>query len=230
MQLRSADTPVPLEEVESGGVDRAALRHRRDELRLDLARGAHHAGDRDEPHRRQIEHRRGRRRVRPLQDAAQRRFDALGDQAGGIGPVRRHGGIPGQRRRPADQDGAGRQARRRRPVARPQGGQEHRPRAVFDSGRRLDFAAAASRHLLDRGPGAAHPRPEERQSEGAGFGEAGVGSGRRHGRRGRVEGARRPRDDLRFRRRHRRVAADVADPCRARRGKSAWPRRSRRWC
>jgi glutamate synthase (NADPH/NADH) large chain len=46
---------------------RQALRHRRDELRLDLARGAHHARHRDEPHRRQVEHRRRRRRSRPLQ-------------------------------------------------------------------------------------------------------------------------------------------------------------------
>ncbi len=41
-----------------------------------------------------------------------------------------------------------------------------------------------------------------------------VGSRRRHGRGRRVEGARRPRDDLRVRGRHRRLAADLADPCR----------------
>ena len=43
------------------GGDRQALRHRRDVPRLDLDRGAHHARHRDEPHRRQVEHRRGRR-------------------------------------------------------------------------------------------------------------------------------------------------------------------------
>ncbi len=37
-------------------------------------------------------------------------------------------------------------------------------RAPFDAGRRPDLAAAAPRHLFDRGPGAAHLRPEERQS------------------------------------------------------------------
>ena len=190
----------------AGRRNRQAFRHRRDELRLDLARGAHHAGHRDEPHRRQIEHRRGRRGVRPLQAAGERRFDALGDQAGRVGPVRRHHRIPGQRRRPADQDGAGRQARRGRPVARPQGGQEHRPRAPFDAGRRADLAAAAPRHLLDRGSGAADPRPEERQSRGAHLGEAGLRGRRRHRRRRRGEGARRPRDDLRVRGRHRRLA------------------------
>ena len=170
----------------AGGGDRQALRHRRDELRLDQPRGAHDAGDRDEPHRRQVEHRRGRRGGRPLQAAAQRRFDALGDQAGRLGPVRRDHRIPGQRRRPPDQDGAGRQARRGRPAARPQGRQEHRPRAPLDAGRRPDLAAAAPRHLFDRGSGAAHPRPEERQSAGAHLGEAGLRGRRRHGRRRRV--------------------------------------------
>ena len=120
----------------AGGRDRQALRHRRDELRLDQPRGAHHAGHRHEPHRRQVQHRRRRRGSRPLQAAAERRFDALGDQAGGVGPLRRHHRISGQCRRHPDQDGAGRQARRRRPAARPQGRQEHRPRAPFDAGRR----------------------------------------------------------------------------------------------
>ena len=50
----------------TGRGDRPALLHRRDVLRLDLARGAHHARDRHEPHRRQIEHRRRRRGIRSL--------------------------------------------------------------------------------------------------------------------------------------------------------------------
>ena len=126
MEFKSAETADPARGGRARGRDRQALRHRRDELRLDQPRGAHHAGHRHEPHRRQVEHRRGRRGDRPLQAAAERRFDALGDQAGGVGPVRRHRRVPGQRRRPADQDGAGRQARRGRPAARPQGRQEHR--------------------------------------------------------------------------------------------------------
>src|SRR5262249_49513711 len=40
---------------------RAPLLDRRDVVRLDLARSAHHARDRDEPHRRQVEYRRRRR-------------------------------------------------------------------------------------------------------------------------------------------------------------------------
>ena len=91
-------------------------------------------------------------------------IDALGDQAGRLGPLRRDDGISRQLRHDADQDGAGRQARRRRPVARPQGRRDDRARAALDAGRRPDLAAAASRHLFDRGPGAAHLRPQERQS------------------------------------------------------------------
>ena len=150
----------------AGGRDRQALLDRRDELRLDQPRGAYDAGDRDEPHRRQVEHRRGRRGGRALQAAAERRLDALGDQAGRLGPVRRHDRIPGQRRRPADQDGAGRQARRGRAIARPQGRQDDRQGALFDPRGRADLAAAAPRHLFDRGSGAADPRSEERQPAG----------------------------------------------------------------
>ena len=100
---------------------RQALLDRRDVVRLDLARGARDAGHRDEPDRRQVEHRRGRRGVRSLQAAAERPLEALGDQAGRLRPLRRDGGISRQLRHDADQDGAGREARRRRSVARPQG-------------------------------------------------------------------------------------------------------------
>ena len=230
MEFKFADDAGAARRGRAGRRDRQALRHRRDELRLDQPRGAHHAGHRHEPHRRPLEHRRGRRGSRPLQAAAERRFDALGDQAGRLGPLRRHRRIPGQCRRHPDQDGAGRQARRRRPAARPQGRQEHRQGAPLDAGRRPDLAAAAPRHLFDRGSGAADPRPEERQPEGAHLGQAGLRSRRRHGRRGRRQGARRPCHDLGLRRRHRRLAADLAHPCRLARGRSAWPRPSRRWC
>ena len=50
----------------AGGRDRQALLDRRDVARLDLDRSAHDARDRDEPHRRQVEHRRRRRRPQPL--------------------------------------------------------------------------------------------------------------------------------------------------------------------
>ena len=50
----------------AGDRDRQALRHRRDVLRLDQRRGARDAGDRDEPHRRALQQRRGRRGAAPL--------------------------------------------------------------------------------------------------------------------------------------------------------------------
>ena len=103
------------------------------------------------------------------EDPARYMPDANGDsqqqrhQAGRLGPLRRHQRVPGQRRGAADQDGPGRQARRGRPAARAQGLPVDRQGPPLDAGRRPDLAAAAPRHLLDRGPGRADPRPEERQ-------------------------------------------------------------------
>ena len=212
------------------GRDRQALRHRRDEPGLDLDRGAHDARRRDEPHRRQVEHRRGRRGRAPLPAGEARarrcksridgvvvdiplqrgRLAALEDQAGGVGPLRRHRRVPRQRRPAPDQDGAGREARRGRPAARPQGLRVHRASCASRCpGVGPHLAAAAPRHLLDRGPGAADPRPEEREPAGVDLGEARLRGRRRHGRRRRGQGQGRPRDDRRPRRRHRRVAAVV---------------------
>jgi glutamate synthase (NADPH) large chain len=64
-------------------------------------------------------HRRQGHRGR-LRDAGGRQ-PAQQDQAGGLGPLRRHHRVPGQRRPDPDQDGPGRQARRGRPAARRQG-------------------------------------------------------------------------------------------------------------
>ena len=168
-----------------GERDRQAFRHRRDVAGFHLHRSAYHAGHRDEPHRRQVEHRRRRRRCQPLQGAARRReavrhhrqashrsrphheggrLAAFAHQAGRVRPLRRHGRVPDQRRPDPDQDGAGREARRRRPVARQQSVGIHRQAASLGARRRPDFAAAAPRYLFHRRPGAAHPRPEEFQS------------------------------------------------------------------
>ena len=77
-----------------GRVDRQALLHRRDELRLDLEGGARVARDRDEPARREVEHGRGRRGPRPpARPRAPQR-----DQAGRVGSVRRHEHVPHARR------------------------------------------------------------------------------------------------------------------------------------
>ena len=130
-QFRHATaTPIPLEEVEPAAQIVKRFCDRRDELRLDLARGARDPGDRDEPPRRQVEHRRGRRGPGALQPRRQRRLAPLGDQAGRLRALRRHDRLPRQRRRAADQDGAGRQARRGRPAARPQGRHVHRARSA----------------------------------------------------------------------------------------------------
>ena len=64
----------------AGGGDRQAVLHRGHELRLDLDGGPRDAGHRHEPHRRQVEHRRGRRGPR----AAARPQPPLVDQAGGV--------------------------------------------------------------------------------------------------------------------------------------------------
>ena len=105
----------------AGRRDRQAVRHRRDLLRVDLQGDARDPRHRDEPPRRQVQHRRGRRGRRPLHPRRQRRQPPQRDQAGRVRPVRRHQRVPGQRRRPADQDQPGRQAGRGRPAARRQG-------------------------------------------------------------------------------------------------------------
>ena len=88
---------------------------------------------------------------------------ALVDQAGRLRPLRRDDRVPDQRRRDPDQGRPGREARRGRPAARPQGRRLHRRPAPLDARRDADLAAAAPRHLLDRGPQAADLRPALRQ-------------------------------------------------------------------
>ena len=85
-----------------------------------------------------------------------------------------------------------------------------RPDQALHPGRRPDLSAAAPRHLLDRGPGPADPRPQERQPGRPHPREAGVRGRRRDGRGRRVQGTRRRRPGLRARRRHRRLAAHLA--------------------
>ena len=167
LKFKPAPEPVPLDEVEPAAEHHAPLLHRRDVLRLDLARRAPDARGGDEPDRRQEQHRRGRRGSAALHAAAERRLAAQRDQAGGVGALRRDQLVSRQRGRAADQDRAGREAGRRRAAARPQGRRDDREDPLLDAGRRADLAAAAPRHLLDRGPGPADPRPEEREPAGA---------------------------------------------------------------
>ena len=127
----------------AGRGDRQALRDRSDVVRVDQPGGARDAGHCHESPRRQVEHRRGRRRSGSLQEGSERRLAAKRGQAGGVGAVRRDERIPGQRGRPADQDGAGSQAGRRRSAAGPQGVSLDCQGQVRDARRGTDFAAAA---------------------------------------------------------------------------------------
>ncbi len=100
--------------------DRQAVRHRRDVLRLDLDGGAPDPGHRDEPPRRPSRTPvRAARTPSVLRRPGDSRARAIKQVASGR--LRRDARVPGQRRRHPDQDGAGRQARRGRPAARPQG-------------------------------------------------------------------------------------------------------------
>ena len=75
----------------------------------------------------------------------------LQDQAGGLGPLRRHARVPGLRRRDPDQDRPGLQAGRGRPAPRPQGVGRDRPpaphpaRASASSRRRPTTTSTRSR-------------------------------------------------------------------------------------
>ena len=82
MRCRRAD---PARAGRAGERDRQALLHRRDEPRLDLARVARDARDRDEPPRRALEHGRGRRGPLALQPDANgdRRRSAIKQVASG---------------------------------------------------------------------------------------------------------------------------------------------------
>ncbi len=193
----------------AGQGDRQAFHDRRHELRVHQQRSARDPGHRHEPPGRHVEHRRGRRRRRALQARRQRRLAPQRRQAGGQRTLRRDDKLSGERGRDADQDGAGREARRGRTIARPQGGRDHRQDAPFHSRRGPDLAAAASRHLFDRRSGATDLRLEERESAGAHRREAGLGGWRGHGCRRRLEGACRRGADLRRQRRHRRFAAQL---------------------
>ena len=160
-ELGGADPrpPVPIEEVEPVSCDRPAVQHRGDELRLDQHGGPRDPRHRDEPAQGPVQHRRGRRGRR----APDGPRAPLGDQAGGVRPLRGDLALPHPRRRHPDQDGAGRQAGGGRPAARAQGLPVDREDPALDAGRRADQPAAAPRHLLDRGPRPADPRPQERQ-------------------------------------------------------------------
>ena len=211
LELTPAGDPIPIEEVEpateilkrftTGGM---SLGRSRPEAHETLAVAMNRIGGMSNS-------RRGRRGHPPLHARPERRPAPLADQAGRLGPLRRHRPLPLLGRPDPDQDRPGREARRGRPAARPQGRPLHRPAALRDPGRRADLAPAPPRHLLDRGPQAADLRPPRGQPDGDRLGQARRRGRGRHGRRRGRQGGRRPRRDRRPRRRHRRLAA-VVDP------------------
>jgi hypothetical protein len=95
----------------AGEGDRQALLDGGYIFRLNFPGVARDFGYRDEPHRRQVEHRRGGRELRALHAGLERRSQAQRDQAGRERAFRGDDGVPGQRRRFADKDGPGLQAR-----------------------------------------------------------------------------------------------------------------------
>ncbi len=108
---------------------------------------------------------------------------------------------------------------RGRPAAGLQGHGDDRATAPRHAGRDADLAAAASRHLFDRGSGAADLRPEADQPRRQGVREAGRALGHRHDRgRGRQSESRH-HPDLRSCRRHRGEPADPRSNMPASRGR-----------
>ena len=147
----------------AGERDRQALRHRRHELRLHQRRGPRNAGRGHEPHRRQVEHRRGRRGPAPLHpmpngDLARSAIKQVA--SGRFGVTIKYLSNADELQIKIVQG------------AKPGEGGELPGHKVDETiaairhstpGRGADQPAAAPRHLLDRGHRAAHPRPEERQ-------------------------------------------------------------------
>src|SRR5512140_2496285 len=212
---RHAALAVPLPQgnpgpPQRGGADRkdpAALRHRGDVVRL------HQQGDprddrhRDEPDRRAEQFRGRGRGSRTEHSAPERGQQAVPDPPGRLGALRRDHRVPGERRRAADQDGAGGQARRGRAAPRPQGEPRDRQDPPHDAVRDAHLAAAAPRHLLHRGSRAAHLRPEIGQPAGERLRQARFrGRGRNDRGRGR-QGEGRSRAHRGERRGHGRLAA-----------------------
>ena len=151
---------IPLEEVEPAAEIVKRFSSGAMSLGLDLDRGAHHAGGRDEPDRRQVEHRRRRRTSAPTWRTGRRRTLTRGDRPAGHRP-RLH------RPRPLHGGGAGGPAAVRRRAAAPAA---WRPEPWTGPARRPGHPDLAVRAragepvrradrqvLLQRDPGGHHP-------------------------------------------------------------------------
>ena len=130
-RIQDAATPVPLEEVEpaseivkrfaTGAMSFGSIRKEAHEtlaIAMNRIGGKSNTGEGGEDEAR-------------FKPRRQWRFAPQRHQAGGLGTLRRDRELPGQCRRSADQDGAGREARRRRPASRPQNRRGHRAECVI---------------------------------------------------------------------------------------------------
>ena len=126
MEMKYADTPIPLDEGESV------------ELRLHLPGGPRVSGPGHEPVGGQVQLRRGGRAAR----AATKQSPLLRHQAGGVGPVRGHQRVPGECPGAPDQNGPGGQARRGRPPAWKEGVPLDRQDPLLHPRRAADLPAA----------------------------------------------------------------------------------------
>ena len=236
-QLRDAARPARAEarrradsdrRGRAGRVDRQALRDRRDVVRLDQPGSARDAGHRDEPPRRQVEHRRGRRGSGALH--ARSRTATRAAAPSSRWPRRASASRASTwstpttcrsrwRRAPSRAKAASCPATRSIPwiakvrYATPGVGLISPPphHDIYS----IEDLAQLIHDLKNAEPRGAHPREARRAGR------------RRHGRGRRREGARRRRAHLGPRRRHRRVAAHRRSSTAACRGSSASPRRSR---
>ena len=208
LEFVPSNEPISIDEVESVDDHCPPLQDRRHVLRLDQQGSARNAGDRDEPHRRQEQHRRGRRGSRPLCSPAQRRFPLQRHQAGRLRPFRRHQPLPVN---------AGELQIKMAQGAKPgEGGQL--------PGRKVYPWIATRSAMPPPGVGLISPPPhhdiysiedlaelihdlKNANQSGAHQRQAGFRSRRRHDRRRRGQGPRRRGPDQRLRRRHRRFAA-----------------------
>ena len=138
LDIKTLGKPVPIEEVESHHLDPQTVRDAGHVAGRAGARGAQDPERRDEPHRRQVRLRRGRRRPGALPAGTQWRQPIGQDQTGRLGSFWCHRRIPERLRRAGDQSRPGCQARRRRPVARHESDRADRPPAPFHPRRDAD--------------------------------------------------------------------------------------------
>jgi glutamate synthase (NADPH/NADH) large chain len=136
LEFRKADKPLPLEEVEpaseivkrfaTGAMSFGSISKEAHET---LAIAMNRIGAQSRTRARAARTRSATSRCRTA--------SAAPPSSRWLGALRRDDQLPGERRRAPDQDRAGRQARRGRPVARAQGGRGDRARAPLDPRRRL---------------------------------------------------------------------------------------------